>query len=81
MDDMIVYVSDPKNSTRKLLQLINSFGKVIGYKIYSKKSVDLLRTCEKQAQKKCRETISFTIAPNNIIYFGINFNQTSERTV
>ena len=38
-DDMIVYISDPKNSTRKLLNLINSFGEVAGYKINSNKSM------------------------------------------
>jgi hypothetical protein len=32
-DDMIIYISDPKNSTRELLQLINKFSKVTGYKI------------------------------------------------
>ena len=38
-DDMIVYLSDPKNPTRELLQLINNFSKVAGYKINSSKSV------------------------------------------
>ncbi|KAK7800994.1 hypothetical protein U0070_010264 [Myodes glareolus] len=38
MDDMIVYISDPKNSTKELLQLINTFSNVAGYKINSKKS-------------------------------------------
>ena len=32
-DDMIVYISDPKNSTKELLQLINTFSKAAGYKI------------------------------------------------
>jgi hypothetical protein len=41
-DDMIVYISDPKNSTRELLNLINSFGKVAGYKIISNKSMAFL---------------------------------------
>ena len=36
-DDMIVYISDPKNSTRELLSLINSFSEVAGYKINSNK--------------------------------------------
>ena len=38
-DDMIVYISDPKNSTKELLHLINTFSNVAGYKINSKKSV------------------------------------------
>ena len=41
-DDMIVYISDPKNSTKVLLQLINTFSNVAAYKINSKKSVDIL---------------------------------------
>ena len=50
-DDMIVYISDPKNSTRELLNLINSFGKVAGYKINSNKSMAFLYTKDKQTNK------------------------------
>ena len=39
-DDTIVYISDPKNSTRELLNLLNSFGEVAGYKINSNKSME-----------------------------------------
>jgi hypothetical protein len=46
-DDMIVYINDSKNSTRELLQLINTFSRVEGYKINSKKSVALLYTNDK----------------------------------
>ena len=46
-DDMIVYISDPKNSIRELLQLINTFSNVTGYKINLKKSVALLYTDDK----------------------------------
>ena len=45
--DMIVYLSDPKNSTRELLNLINSFSEVAGYKINSNKSVAFLYTKDK----------------------------------
>ena len=47
-DDMIVYISDPKNSTKGLLNLINSFGEVAGYKINSNKSVAFLYTKDNQ---------------------------------
>jgi hypothetical protein len=60
-DDMIVYISDLKNSTRELLYLINSFSEVAGYKINSNKSVAFLYTKFKQAEKEIRETIPFTI--------------------
>ena len=62
---MIVYISDPKISTRELLQLINSFNNVAGYKINFKKSVALLYTNDKEAEKEIRETSTFTIATNS----------------
>jgi hypothetical protein len=52
---MIVYVSDPKNSTRELLNLINSFSEITGYKINSNKSMAFLYTKDKQAEKEIRE--------------------------
>jgi hypothetical protein len=55
-DDMIVYISDPKNSTRELLSLRNSFNQVVGYKIHSNKSMAFLYTKDKQAEKEIRET-------------------------
>ena len=79
-DDMIVYISDPKNSTRELLNLINSFSAVAGYKINSNKSMAFLYTKDKLAEKEIRETTPFTIATNNIKYLGVS-NQTSERSV
>jgi hypothetical protein len=50
-EDMIVYISYSKNSTRELLQLVNNFSKVAGYKINSNKSVDFLYINDKQAEK------------------------------
>jgi hypothetical protein len=49
---MIVYISDPKISTRQLLNLINNFSAVAGYKINSNKSMAFLYTKDKQAEKK-----------------------------
>jgi hypothetical protein len=54
---MIVYISNPKNSTRELLQLINSFGKVARYKTNSNKSVTFLYITDKHAAKEIREII------------------------
>jgi hypothetical protein len=54
-DDMIVYISDPKNSTRELLNLINSFSAVAGYKINSNKSVAFLYTKINRLRKKLRK--------------------------
>jgi hypothetical protein len=58
-DDMIVYISNPKNSTRELLWLINNFSKVAGYKINSSKSTSFLYSNDKQAEKENRETNIF----------------------
>jgi predicted transcriptional regulator YheO len=68
---MIVYISDPKNSTRELLNLINSFSTVVGYKIKSNKSMTFLYTKDKQDEKEIRETTAFTIVANNIKYLGV----------
>jgi hypothetical protein len=63
---MIVYISDPKNSTTELLNLINCFSAVAGYKINSNKSVAFLSTKDKQVEKEIKATTPFTIITNNI---------------
>ena len=68
---MIVYISDPKNSTRELLNLINSFSAVAGYKINSNKSMAFFYTNDKHAEKEIRETTPFSIVTNNIKYLGV----------
>ena len=56
---MIVYTSDPKNSTGELLNLINRFNAVSGYKINSNKSMAFLYTKDKQVEKEITETKPF----------------------
>ena len=73
-DDMIVYISDPKNSTRELLSLINTFSEVAGYKINSNKSMAFLYTKDKQAEMEIREKTPFSIVTNNIKYLGVTLN-------
>ena len=72
---MIVYISDPKNSTRELLNLINSFSAVAGDKINSNKSVAFLYTKDKQAEKEIRETTTLKIVTNNIKYLGVTLRK------
>ena len=72
---MIVYINDPKNSTRELLNLINSFSAVAGYNINSNKSMTFLYTKDKQAEKEIRETTPFTIVTNNIKYLGVTLTK------
>jgi hypothetical protein len=66
-DDMTLYLKDPKNSTQKLLDTINSFRNVAGYKINLQKSVAYLYTNNEQIEKEYRKIIPFTIASKNQI--------------
>ena len=68
---MIVYISDPKNSTRELLQLINTFSTVAEYKINSKKSVALRYTKNNDTEREIREASPFMIATNSVTYPGV----------
>ena len=71
-DDMILYIENPKDATTKLLELINEFGKVAGYKINARKSLAFLYTNNESSEREIRETIPFTIATKKIKYLGIN---------
>ena len=69
---MILYIENPKDATRKLLALINEYGKVIGYKINTQKSLALLYTNNEKWEREINETISFIIATKRLKYLGIN---------
>ena len=71
-DDMILYIENPKDPTRKLLELINEYSKVAGYKINTQKSLAFLYTNNENVEKEIKETISFTIAMKRIKYLGIS---------
>ena len=62
MDGMIVYIEDPKDSTRKLLELINEYSKIAGYKINTHKSLASLYTNNEKTEREIKETIPFTFA-------------------
>ena len=70
-DDMILYTENPKDSTRKLLELINDYSKVAGYKINTQKSLAFLYTNNEKTEREIKETIPFTIATKIIKYLGI----------
>ena len=70
-DDMIIYIENPKDSSRKLLDLINEYSKVAGYKINTQKSLAFLYTNNEKVEKEMKETIPFTIATKRIKYLGI----------
>uniref|UniRef100_A0A5G2RBJ8 Reverse transcriptase domain-containing protein n=1 Tax=Sus scrofa TaxID=9823 RepID=A0A5G2RBJ8_PIG len=71
-DGMILYLENPKDSTRKLLELIHEFGKVAGDKIITQKSMVFLYTNNERAAKQIREAIPFTITSKRIKYLGVN---------
>ena len=70
-DDMILYVENPKDSTRKLLELINEYSKFAGYKINTHKSLAFLYTNNEKTEREIKETIPFTFATKRIKYLGI----------
>ena len=66
-DDMILYIENPKEATRKLLELINEFGKVVGYKINAQKSLAFLYTNDEKSEREIKEAPPFPIATKNKI--------------
>ena len=77
-NDMIVYVENSKDATRKLLELINEFGKVAGYKINAQNSLAFLYTSDKISEREIKETLPFTTATKRIKYLGINLPKETE---
>ena len=69
-DNMILYVESPKDATRNLLEQINEFSKVAGYKINVQKSLAFLYTNNERSEREIKETITFTIATKIIKYLG-----------
>ena len=65
---MILYIENPKDSIRKLLELINEYRKVAGYKINTQKSFAFLYTNNEKTEREIKETIPLTIAMKRIKY-------------
>ena len=68
---MILYIENPKDSTRKLLELINEYSKVAGYKINTQNSLAFLDTNNEKTEREIKETIPFTIATKRIKFLGV----------
>ena len=68
---MILYIESPKDFTRKLLELINEYSKVAGFKINTQKCLAFLYTNNEKTKREIKETIPFTIVMK-IKYLGIN---------
>ena len=69
---MILYIENPKDSNKKLLELISEFSKVAGYKINAQKSLAFLHTNNEKSKRAIKESIPLTIATKRIKYLGIN---------
>ena len=69
---MILYIENPKDATRKLLELIDESGKVAGYKNNAQKSLASLYTNDEKSESEIKKTLPFTIALKRIKYLGIN---------
>ena len=70
---MILCIKNPKDSTKKLLEQINEFSKVEGYKINIQKSVAFLYANNELTEREIKKTILFTIASKRIKYLGIKY--------
>ena len=70
-DDMILYIENPKDSIRKLLELLSE-QQVAGYKINTQKSLAFLYTNNEKSEREIKESIPLTIAAKRIKYLGIN---------
>ena len=69
---MILNIENTKDTTQKLLEIINEHSKVAGYKINTQKSLESLYTNSEKTEREIKETIPFTIAMKRIKYLGIN---------
>ena len=69
---MILYIENPKDSIKKLLELISEFSKVTGYKINTQKSLAFLYTNNEKSEREIKESTPFTITTKTIKYLGIN---------
>ena len=69
-DDMILYIENPKDATRKLTELINEFGNVAVYKINAHKSLAFLYTNDEKSEREIKETLRITIATKRVKYPG-----------
>ena len=74
-DDMRVYMENPIDSTKKLLDLINEFGKTAGYKVNTQKSKAFLYTNNEISETEIRKKIPFDIATRKIKYLGITLTK------
>ena len=74
-DDMILYIENPKDVTRKLIEIINESGKVSGHKLNAQKPLSFLYSNEEKFEREIKETHPFNIATKRIKYLGITLTK------
>ena len=75
---MMLYKENPKDSIRKLLELISEFSNVVGYKINAQKSLAFLYINNEKSERGIKESIPFTIATKRIKYLGVNLSKVTK---
>ena len=80
-DDMLLYRENPKDVIKKLLELINEFSKVAGYKLNTQKSDAFLYNNNQKSEKDIKEKIPFIIASKRIEYLGIDVPKGGKRSI
>ena len=78
---MILYIENPKDATRKLLELMNEFGKVAVYKTITQRSLAFLYTNNKRSEREIKEIIPFTITSKRIKYQERGYKQMERYTM
>ena len=78
---MILYIENPKDSTRKLLELINEYSNVAGYKINTEKSFVFLYTNNEKTEREIKETIPLTTVTKRIKYLGVYLTKEKKRPI
>ena len=79
-DYILIYIENPKDSTKKLLELANEFSKVMGYKTNIQKSIAFLYPTNELEERETKKTIPFQLHPKNKILRD-KFNQRGKRPV
>ena len=72
---MILYIENPKDSIRKLLELISEFNEVTGYRINTQKSLSFLYTNNEKSEREIKESNPFTTSTKRIQHLGINLSK------
>ena len=77
--DVILYIENPKDTSRKFLELISEFNKVAGYKINTQKSLAYLYTNNEKSERENKQSIPFTTATKRITHLGIKLPKETKK--